>query len=117
LEAGRIAASSVDFCLECHRADEQGITHPLKVRPGDRFRGIAVPPDYCLSNDGKIICLTCHTAHGPGRSAIKAHASQRPDDPGSPPGSPPSYKTYFLRRPDPVSLGYGSLCLGCHKAP
>jgi len=117
LEPGRIAASSVDFCLECHLVQEQGITHPLKVRPGDRFRGITVPKDYCLSDDGKIICLTCHTAHGPGRSAVRVHALQLPDDSGPFPDSPPGYKTYFLRRTDPGALGFDALCGGCHKAP
>jgi cytochrome c peroxidase len=91
--------------------------HPLKVRPGDRFRGILVPKDYSLSDDGKIICLTCHTAHGPGRSAVRVHALQQPDDSEPSPDSPPGYKTFFLRRTDPGALGFDALCGGCHKAP
>lgn len=106
LEPGRIAASSVDFCLECHLVEERGITHPLKVRPGDRFRGILVPREYRLSDDGRIICLTCHTAHGPGRSIA-----------APPDGPSPGRKTYFLRRSDHGAAGFEGLCGGCHKAP
>lgn len=65
----------------------------MKVRPRDRFRGVIVPKEYRLSDDGRIICLTCHAAHGPGRN------------------------TYFLRRADPGASGSEGLCGGCHKAP
>ncbi len=117
LEPGRVTASSIDYCLECHLAEEGGITHPLKVRPGDRYRGVGVPQDYRLSDDGRIICLTCHTAHGPSRSAVRVHAAQLPDESASSSDSPPGYKTYFLRRSDPGAPGFEPLCGGCHKAP
>lgn len=91
-EPGRIATASVEFCLECHRLEGLGATHPLKVRPGDRYRGIAVPPDTVLSGDGKIVCLTCHTAHGPAGN-------------------------HFLRRSDPEESGHRPVCDGCHKTP
>ncbi len=85
----RISAASVDFCLECHRIEELGVTHPLKVKPGDRFRGITVPPDYVLSADGKILCLTCHTAHGPEGN-------------------------HYLRRAWQDPSGNNPICSGCH---
>ncbi len=118
LEPGRIGASSVDFCLECHLVEERGITHPLNVRPVDRFRGIVVPKDYRLSDDGRIICLTCHTAHVQGRSIAGPRASERRDESAAPPnGTSPARKTYFLRRTDPAGSGFEGLCGGCHKAP
>jgi len=118
LEPGRFAVSSVDFCLECHLVEERGITHPLKVRPGDRFRGIIVPKEYRLSHDGRIICLTCHTAHGPGWSIAGPQALEPPDGSAAlPNGPPPGGKTYFLRRSDPGASGFEGLCGGCHKAP
>jgi len=88
----RISLDSVEFCLECHRFEEQGVTHPMKVRPRDRFRGIVVPPDYVLSVDGKIICVTCHTAHG-------------------------TDGNHFLRRSGRGASGNTALCNGCHKSP
>jgi predicted CXXCH cytochrome family protein len=48
-----------------------------------------VPADLRLDDDGRIMCLTCHTAHGP-------------------------YVSYFLRRSGP-DRDLALLCEACHE--
>ncbi len=117
MDPGRFITASIDFCLKCHIAEERGRTHPLKVHPGGKFREMKVPAEFRLGDGGHIICLTCHTAHGPFLSAIRAFAVQEPEITTGEPDATPYYRTYFLRRSDPAGEGLEALCEGCHKVP
>jgi predicted CXXCH cytochrome family protein len=63
-------------------------SHPLNVRPEEKYRKMKVPADLRLDDGGRIMCLTCHTAHG-------------------------TYVSYFLRRSSP-DRGFEVLCEACH---
>ena len=110
----RFATSSIEFCLECHLPEQRRRTHPLRVHPAGRRRDTKIPPDYRLGDGEHVICLTCHTAHGPFVSDIRAFAGQPPI---GAPGDSPYYKTFFLRRSNPAGEGFEALCIGCHKVP
>ncbi len=110
----RFATSSVEFCLECHLPEERRRTHPLKVHPAGRIRETKIPPDYRLGDGEQLICLTCHSAHGPFVSNVRAFSGQAPI---GVPGDSPHYKTFFLRRLNPAGEGFEALCGGCHRAP
>jgi predicted CXXCH cytochrome family protein len=85
---GRISTGTDKVCLECHAKQSMGHTHPVNVRPEDKYRKMKVPADLRLDDDGRITCLTCHTAHG-------------------------QYVSYFLRRSSP-DRGFEVLCEACH---
>ena len=65
-----------------------GRSHPVGERPEERHRKMKVPGDLPLDAGGRIMCLTCHTAHG-------------------------QYVAYFLRRSSP-DRGFDILCEACH---
>ena len=113
LEPDRFLLEADEFCLGCHSIEEQGITHPRNVRPGDQAYPMAVPKDLRLNSQGKMICLTCHYAHGPFLSPTRAFPAQKAANTGAPAGTKPAYRTYFARRSDPVR-GFVLLCEGCH---
>jgi len=112
-EPGRFLPGTDTFCLDCHSFEGLGITHPRAIRPGDGQRRMSVPTDLPLDDEGKIFCLTCHKAHGPFLSTTRAFASQESANPGAPAGTKPVYRTYFVRRSDPVQ-GFVLLCEECH---
>jgi predicted CXXCH cytochrome family protein len=85
---GRFSTEADAVCLECHTKESMGLSHPVNVRPGEKPRKMKVPADLRLDDDGRIMCLTCHTAHG-------------------------SYESYFLRRSSP-NRGFEVLCEACH---
>ena len=114
LEPTRFRPDCNDYCMECHTADQLGRSHPNRVRPKDKYWKMVVPPDYRLDDDGRIMCLTCHRAHGPFLSTVKAYLKQKPENVRPPEGVPAYYKTYFVRVTDPEK-GYAVLCDGCHK--
>ena len=87
-EPGRFSTAADAVCLECHPRDSAGPSHPVNVRPEEKFGKMKVPADLRLDDDGRIMCLTCHTAHGP-------------------------YVSYFLRRSSP-DRGFEVLCEACH---
>jgi predicted CXXCH cytochrome family protein len=87
-EPGRFSTAADAVCLECHTKDSTGRSHPVNVRPEEKFRKMKVPADLRLDDDGRIMCLTCHTAHGP-------------------------YVSFFLRRSSP-DRGFEVLCEACH---
>ncbi|MCL5885112.1 MAG: hypothetical protein M1377_07225 [Deltaproteobacteria bacterium] len=116
LDPGRFSTSSVDFCLECHLAEERGRTHPLKVHPGSKVREVKIPPEFRLGDGEHIVCLTCHSAHGSYVSNVRAFAEQRPMNVDGADASP-YYKTFFLRRSNPAGEGFEALCGGCHRTP
>jgi len=113
LEPDRFLPEADAFCLECHSVEGLGITHPRNVRPGDGADRMVVPKDLRLDSQGRMICLTCHNAHGPFLSTTRAFAAQEVANPGAPAGTEPAYRTYFARRSDPVR-GFATLCEECH---
>ena len=84
----RISTGSDAVCLGCHAKESLGRSHPVNVRPEEKYRKMKVPADLRLDDDGRIMCLTCHTAHG-------------------------SYVSHFLRRSSP-DRGSEVLCEACH---
>jgi predicted CXXCH cytochrome family protein len=87
-DPGRFSTEADEVCLECHTMENMGRSHPVNVRPEEKFRKMKVPADLRLDDDGRIMCLTCHTAHGP-------------------------YAPFFLRRSS-GDHGFETLCVACH---
>ena len=85
---GRFSTNSDAVCLGCHTRESMGRSHPVNVRPEEKHRKMNVPADLRLDDEGRLMCLTCHTAHGP-------------------------YVSYFLRRSGPDG-GFEALCESCH---
>jgi len=85
---GRFSTGADTVCLECHTKGSMGRSHPVNVRPEEKYRKMKVPADLRLDDDGRIMCLTCHTAHG-------------------------QYVSFFLRRTSP-DRGFEVLCEACH---
>jgi predicted CXXCH cytochrome family protein len=88
MDPGRISAGSDAVCLGCHARESIGRFHPIGVRPDEKYVKMKVPSDLRLSDDSRLMCLTCHTAHGP-------------------------YESYFLRRSS-LNRGFENLCEACH---
>lgn len=86
--SGRFSTGADAVCLGCHAEESLGRSHPVNVRPEEKFPKMKIPDDLRLDDDGRIMCLTCHSAHG-------SHAS------------------YFLRRSSP-DRGFEVLCEACH---
>jgi len=112
MEPDRFSVDTDKVCLGCHKGDSLGRSHPVGVRPRDKYWNMKVPTDFRLDDDGRIMCLTCHTAHGPYLAAVKAFPKQTPFSSGSSGG--PHYKTYYLRRSNPAE-GWSNLCDACHR--
>lgn len=110
----RFLSDSIEFCLGCHAQESLGNSHPIRTRPRDRFWKMKIPSDFRLDDDGRLMCLTCHSAHGPFLSKTKSFVSQKPENPNPPPGVPLYYKTRFVRLSDPAR-GWEPLCNGCHE--
>jgi len=85
---GRISTRADAVCLGCHKKESMGSSHPMNVRPDEKYRNMNVPADLPLDDDGRIMCLTCHTAHG-------------------------AYVSFFLRRSGPDGR-FEVLCESCH---
>ena len=88
IEPKRFSTGADAVCLECHPKESMGRSHPMNVRPEEKYRKMSVPADFRLDDDGRIMCLTCHAAHG-------------------------QYVSYFLRRSGP-DLRFDVLCEACH---
>ncbi len=110
----RFTGGSTDYCYTCHTKESLGNSHPNRVRPRDRYPDMRVPEEYMLDDDGRMMCLTCHNAHGLFVSTVKSFKSQNPENPDRLSGTPFYYRTFFLRRSDPVK-GWAVLCDGCHQ--
>ncbi len=109
----RIAGASTDFCLGCHTKEGLGRSHPVGLRLRDRSGATRHPADLVLDEQGRIMCLTCHGAHGPFVATVKSFATQEPENRDRAPGTPPYYRTRYARRSDPVN-GFRVLCHACH---
>ena len=110
----RLLPASVDLCLGCHSKESLGRSHPIGMRPRDKYMKMKVPGEFRLDDDGRMTCLTCHWAHGPFLATVKTYPSQKPENPDASPGTPLYYKTRYVRRTDPVR-GWAVLCDGCHE--
>lgn len=108
---GRFAAEADLFCLECHQNEDLGRSHPRNVRPRDSTPGGKVPEEFRLDDRGRIVCVTCHKGHGTFLSTVRAYPRQEPERSSS--RNSPKFRTYYLRRSDPVH-GFVPLCRGCH---
>lgn len=112
LEPERFSTETDAVCFGCHPRESLGRSHPVNVRPQDKYRKMKVPSDFRLDDDGRMMCLTCHTAHGPYLSTVKAYPKQPPISTISTGG--PYYKTFYLRKTSPT-LGRAILCDACHE--
>ena len=85
---GRFSTETDAVCLGCHGKENLGRSHPVNVRPDEKYRKMKIPTDLRLDDEGRIMCLTCHSAHG-------------------------AYVSFFLRRSSPDG-GFEPLCEACH---
>lgn len=69
------------LCFQCHDGlvvdsrehwDPDRKNHPVDVTPDDL---VTIPEDLPLSDDGKIVCLTCHSPHGTPEGATFVRAT------------------------------------------
>jgi predicted CXXCH cytochrome family protein len=111
-DPGRFSVDSDSLCLGCHQQGNLGRTHPVNVRPGKKYWKMKIPEDFRLDDDGRLMCLTCHAAHGPHVSTTRAFPKQGPISSESTEGT--YYKTFFLRRLNP-NKGFAALCDACHE--
>lgn len=113
-DPARFSPEADALCLGCHRRESLGRTHPMDVLPADRYGKANLPADLRLADGGRMMCLTCHSAHGAFLSAVRAFPDQAPEERAAADG--PRFRTFFLRRSDP-SLGVAPLCEACHRMP
>jgi hypothetical protein len=109
---GLFSADSERFCLGCHLMESLGRSHPVNVAPRERIPPMTIPKALPLSTDGRLMCLTCHAAHGAYLSSIPSFPGQERFVPAN--GGASGYKTFFLRRTSPTD-GFAALCQACHK--
>jgi hypothetical protein len=112
-EADRFVVDADTLCYDCHEKEHLGRTHPVGSKPSAKYGPrMRVPDDFPMNDDGKMMCLTCHFAHkAPYLSTTKTWPTQKPE--AGVAGR--YYKTFYLRRSDPVKAGIAALCDGCHK--
>lgn len=113
LAPDRFVSGADAFCLECHLGDALGRSHRRNIRPGEGLQTIRPPQDFRLDEEGRILCLTCHTGHGPFLSRVPAFAGQGQAAPGLSDDAGGRYRTYYARRSDPRE-GFAPLCRVCH---
>lgn len=113
-DPARLSPDADALCFGCHRKEGLGRTHPLGLRPAERTGRSRIPGDLPLADDGGMICLTCHVAHGAFLSAERAYPGQAPEKPGD--GGGLRFRSLYLRRSSPVR-GAAPLCESCHRVP
>lgn len=111
LAPDRFSTDSNAICLDCHRKESLGRSHPVGVGPRGKPKPMKIPEAFRLDAGGRLMCLTCHTAHGPFLSPGPSFPGQEMFTPGN--GGGPGYKTFFLRRTSPED-GFAALCRACH---
>ncbi len=74
--------TNISICKDCHQEIRETYSHPVNVLPP---ADMEIPQEYELMPDGRISCMSCHSAHG---SAFR----------------------YRL-----VKSGKADLCRGCHR--
>ncbi|MGE4344245.1 MAG: cytochrome c3 family protein [Geoalkalibacter sp.] len=74
--------TNISICRDCHQEIQEKYSHPINVLPP---LGMEIPQEYELMPDGRLSCMSCHSAHG---SAFR----------------------YRL-----VKSGKADLCRGCHR--
>jgi predicted CXXCH cytochrome family protein len=74
--------TNISICRDCHQEIRENYSHPVNVLPP---ADMEIPAEYELMPDGRISCMSCHSAHG---SAFR----------------------YRL-----VKSGKADLCRGCHR--
>ncbi len=114
VEADRFLGECSEYCVGCHSREQLGRSHPIGTRPRDKYWKMKVPEDFRLDDDGRVMCLTCHRAHGPFLATVKAFEKQIPERLNPPEGIPGYYRTFYARRSDP-KLGFAVLCDACHR--
>lgn len=104
----------VEICAACHSPKDLGRSHPIGVDLRHSPGAMEVPEDLPLE-EGKISCGSCHNPHMAFLSTTRAYADQQAtflQKEGR--VEVPWYKTFFLRKSDPVK-GFEPLCVACHK--
>jgi cytochrome c peroxidase len=86
----------------------------MDVPPATRSGGFQIPADLRLADDGRMLCLTCHSSHGAFLSGVRTFPGQDPEDRAGAGG--PRFRTFFLRRSAPEQ-GAAPLCEACHGMP
>ncbi len=57
----RLAGPITLICRRCHEdLFNEGYMHPFDVKPSKK---VQIPPDFPLSDNGEITCITCHDVH------------------------------------------------------
>lgn len=51
----------IDVCYKCHPKENLGISHPVGIYPSSKIR---VPEVLPTGIEGRLLCITCHSAHG-----------------------------------------------------
>lgn len=109
----RFVSGADAFCLDCHLGGVLGRSHRTKIRPGEGLQTVRPPEDFRLDEEGRILCLTCHSGHGQFLSHVPAFPGQEPETSGVSGEGGGRYRTYFARRSDPGE-GFAPLCRACH---
>ncbi|MGA1839422.1 MAG: cytochrome c3 family protein [bacterium] len=51
----------IGVCYKCHPKEKLGISHPVGIYPSGKIR---VPDVLPTGTEGRLLCITCHSAHG-----------------------------------------------------
>ncbi|MGA1823044.1 MAG: cytochrome c3 family protein [bacterium] len=112
-DGGKQVQTVSALCISCHKSEECAkakqvgkFTHPGEVDPKATGIKTDLPlylSDGKISEDGKLGCATCHSAHQ-WNPEIAAQGSGKNEEGNN--------KTSFLRKIDTED---SSLCTGCHK--
>lgn len=76
------AETCISVCYDCHKEYNKIPTHPVNVGPK---LGMIIPAEYPTLPNGKISCISCHSAHAGNREFLLLKSSKK------------------------------DLCIGCHK--
>jgi predicted CXXCH cytochrome family protein len=60
-EKGNLKKPQWDLCRSCHRTHE---AHSLEASSADESGTVQIPEGIPLTEDGMLVCTTCHGPHG-----------------------------------------------------